>query len=170
MEIRSGTLIDGGNFVYAAGDIVNTSIHVSSQSSGGINLVGMKNQKLRGYGATYGNIIIDNSHGISLLDNTTINGRLILENGLLYIDDYLLTLGVNATVEGAFDNSKMIMLNGVLSDLGVRKMFSSVTSSQFTIPIGTGGKYTPATILSLQVHQELLPSDRLIESILHYMT
>ena len=145
LEIRSGTLIDGGNFVYAAGDIVNTSIHVSSQSSGGINLVGMKNQKLRGYGATYGNIIIDNSHGISLLDNTTINGRLILENGLLYIDDYLLTLGVNATVEGAFDNSKMIMLNGVLSDLGVRKMFSSVTSSQFTIPIGTGGKYTPAT-------------------------
>ena len=57
----------------------------------------------------------------------------------------MLTLGVNATVEGAFDNSKMIMLNGVLSDLGVRKMFSSVTSSQFTIPIGTGGKYTPAT-------------------------
>jgi len=145
LEIRSGTLKDGGNPVNVAGDIINTSKHESSQLTGGIKLVGMKNQKLRGHGATYGNIIIDNTNGISLLDNAIINGKLTFQNGLLYIDDYLLTLGVNATVEGAFDNHKMIMLNGVLSDLGVKKMFPSGASSSFTIPIGVDGKYTPAT-------------------------
>jgi len=144
LEIRRGTLNDGGNFVNVAGDIINTSKHASNFPTGGLRLVGMKNQKLRGYGATYGNIIIDNSKGISLLDNTAINGKLVFENGLIYIDDYLLTLGISSTVEGVFDNHKMIMLNGVLSDLGVKKKFPTGVS-EFTIPIGIDGKYTPAT-------------------------
>jgi len=145
LEIRSGTFKDGGNLVNVAGDVINSSTHLSSYPAGGIKLVGEKIQNLRGYGATYGNIIIDNSYGISLLDNAIVNGRLIFEHGLLYIDDYRLTLGVNATVEGEFDNNRMIMLNGALSDWGVRKMFPSGASSQFTIPIGVSGKYTPVT-------------------------
>lgn len=142
---KSGTFNDGENIISVIGNIINTANHSSPTNLGGIRLAGVQTQVLSGVGATYGNIIIDNSSGVSMVNNTTINGRLTFTNGSLYIDDYLLTFGEIASIGGLPDKSKMILLNGVLSDQGVRKQFPAGASAPFTVPIGVSGKFTPAT-------------------------
>jgi hypothetical protein len=57
--------------------------------------------------------------GVDMVDNTTINNTLTFTNGFLYIDDYLMTMGTNANRRYSRDN-KLIILNGVLSDLGLK--------------------------------------------------
>ncbi len=144
LEIKKGMLNDGGNNIYVIGNVVNNSVHSSPSQTGGLVFAGTNSKRVSGNNGVYGNIKLDNTSGVSLLNNATINGKLTFENGILYIDDYQLTFGVNATIAGTLDNTKMIMLNGVLSDQGVRKMFSTGASS-FTMPIGVNDKYTPAT-------------------------
>ncbi len=142
--IESGALNDGENAITVAGNVLNTSSHTSPGSDGGIILAGTQNQSLSGIGGSYGNIILENANGISLLDNATINGILTFNSGSIYIDDYLLTFGENAGIEGEPGVNKMIILNGALSDQGVRKLFAT-GESVFTMPIGVAGKYTPAS-------------------------
>ena len=78
-----------------------------------------------------------------MVDNSVINGKLTFTFGSLYIDDYLLTLGTGASIGGTPDATKMIILNGVISDAGVKKIYPTGAST-FTYPIGVAGKYTPA--------------------------
>ncbi|MGF1586279.1 MAG: beta strand repeat-containing protein [Bacteroidales bacterium] len=144
LNLSSGTLNDGGNTIAVTGNIINTSIHTSQTASGGLRMAGTDNQTMSGIDGTFGNIILDNSTGVSLMDNTTINGRLTFNSGSIYIDDYLLTFGQNASIGGVPGNTRMIILNGTLSDLGVRRLFPA-GASEFTIPFGVQGKYTPAT-------------------------
>jgi len=144
--INSGLFADGGSNVVLLGDVENNATHSSSLSSGGIELAGSSKQTISGNGSgTFGNIKINNALGANLTDNATINGVLTFTTGSLYIDDYLLTLGTSATIGGTPGSTKMIALNGSLSDKGVRKYFTSGDSPAFTFPIGVSGKYTPAT-------------------------
>ncbi|MDX9729801.1 MAG: hypothetical protein RBT50_11110, partial [Bacteroidales bacterium] len=145
MSILNGVLDDGGNDIYLNGDLTNESEHYSPLAIGGICFDGTRPQLVSvNLGGELGNIIINNTTGVNITDNCTINGILTFARGLLYIDDYLLTLGINSSVEGITDNTKMIVLNGVISDSGVRKIFPEGIST-FTFPIGLSGKYTPAT-------------------------
>lgn len=145
LNLTSGTLNDGENIISVIGNVVNTATHTSPSVTGGIRLAGTQTQVLSGVGGVYGNIVLNNSSGVSLVNNARINGRLTFTNGSIYIDDYLLTFGESASIGGVPDKSKMILLNGVLSDQGVRKLFPSGASVAFTMPIGVSGKYTPAT-------------------------
>ena len=141
--LTSGTLNDGQNVVTVIGNIENNAVHSSPSSIGGIVMEGTLRQTISGSGyGIFGNLEINNVLNVDIVDNTTINGELEITNGLLYIDDYLLTLGADATVSGSFDATKMIILNGVISDAGVRKLFNS-GASNFTFPLGVAGKYTP---------------------------
>ena len=144
LSLTTGTFDDGGNTVEITGNIQNTATHASPLPSGGLRLAGSLNQRLSGIGSVYGNIILDNAGGVTLLDNAVINGMLTFEEGSIYIDDYLLTFGTDASVGGTPGTGSMIILNGALSDQGVRKLFPSGIS-QFTMPIGVSGKYTPAS-------------------------
>jgi len=144
LTISAGELNDGENIIEVAGNINNTSLHASNSTIGGISLIGTMNQRLSGVGGVYGNIILDNTSGATLLNNQTINGKLTFSKGSIYIDDYRLTFGENATIGGSPGLVSMILLNGVLSDQGVQKLFGAGSSS-FTMPIGVSGKYTPAT-------------------------
>jgi len=56
-----------------------------------------------------------------------------------------LTLGSGATIGGTTDALNMILINGALSDRGVKKIYASGNSDPFTYPIGVSGKYTPVT-------------------------
>ncbi len=67
-----------------------------------------------------------------------------LQKDISYIDDYALTLGLGAAVSGTANASNLILLNGVLSDKGVTKIFPTGAST-FALPIGANGKYTPAS-------------------------
>ena len=146
LDLTTGILADGNNNITVTGNINNTGIHRSSGASNGITLTSTQKQFISGDGnGIFGNVTVNNANGVDLLDNSTINGRLTLASGLLYVDDMLLTLGANANIGGTPGATNMIRLNGALSDLGVRKVYPS-GSSVFTFPIGITGKYTPATL------------------------
>ncbi len=144
MSLLSGILEDGGNTISVAGNIMNNAVHTSSAPGGGIILEGTQNQVISGNGnGIFGNVTLNNTTGINLADNANINGILTFSGGSVYIDDYLLTLGVNSSIAGTTDKDNMIILNGVISDAGVRKIFPS-GALDFTFPVGVAGKYTPA--------------------------
>ncbi|MCX7987791.1 MAG: hypothetical protein N2662_12710 [Bacteroidales bacterium] len=146
LQILSGTLSLGNNFIYLVGDVYNKAITTNTAAVGGISFIGSNTQYISGDGnGIFGNLIVNNSYGATLKDNCTINGRLTLTNGMFYIDDYLLTLGPASSVAGTFSSTRMIMLNGALSDQGVRRLFNAGSSGGWiTLPIGVAGKYTPA--------------------------
>ncbi|MDY0199941.1 MAG: GEVED domain-containing protein [Tenuifilaceae bacterium] len=145
LTLLSGYIDDNGNEITLVGNIENNAAHISSVSGGGIIFKGTQEQVISGNGVgVFGNIDINNSAGVNMVDNSVINGELNFINGNIYIDDYLLTFGKDATITGSPNSSKMIILNGVISDAGVKKIFKTGVST-FAFPIGVSGKYTPAT-------------------------
>ncbi len=147
LTLTSGTLIDSSNSIYLLNNVNNNAVHVSTNAAtGGMVFIGTSNQGMTGSGSgVFGNIEINNSgHGVNMTDNSTINGQIKFTSGALYIDDYALTLGQTVTIAGTVNISNLILLNGVLSDKGVTKIFPAGASS-FTFPIGDNGKYTPCT-------------------------
>lgn len=144
LSILSGQLNDGGNIIAVANNIYNVGTHVSNSLNGGISIEGNRVQIISGHNAVFGNILMNNSKGVNVISNATINGQLTFNAGSIYVDDYLLTFGQNASVAGTLDNQRMIKLNGALSDLGVRKLFAAGASPEFVFPIGVKEKYTPA--------------------------
>ncbi|MBN2610089.1 MAG: hypothetical protein JXB00_00885 [Bacteroidales bacterium] len=144
LTINSGTLNDGSNSITVIGNIENNAIHTSPSPTGGIMMNGSQVQTISGNGfGEFGNITLYNPLGIEMIDNSVINGQLTFSSGNLYIDDYLLTFGTNATIGGTPNADNMIMLNGVVSDQGVKKLYPA-GAADFTFPIGVAGKYTPA--------------------------
>ncbi|MDP4208648.1 MAG: autotransporter-associated beta strand repeat-containing protein [Bacteroidota bacterium] len=146
LTLTSGILDDAGNTISVYGNIANSATHTSPLiPGGGIVLSSGSKQVLSGNGSgSYGNVTINNASGVDMTCNNLIKGQLALLGGLLYIDDYKLTMDVNASFSGSFDPKHMVELNGVLSDAGVQKLFSGTTTN-FVFPIGSNGKYRPAT-------------------------
>lgn len=158
LSLNSGTFATQQNNVFLLGNLVINAIHTSHPSNGAIQFIGTLNQTISGNGlGILGNVLINNANDVTLKDDLTINGRLIFTNGRLYIDDYLLTLGLNSTIStsgGSFGSNRMIMSNGVLSDRGVRKMFNSGATLNYNLPLGVPGKYS---LITYTVHQTSLP-------------
>ncbi len=146
LNINSGILNDGSNTITVTENISNTGTHNSSSASGGIILTGSQQQVISGNGACkFGNVNINNPSGVNMTDNSEIDGVLTFTQGSIYIDDYLLTFGINATISGTPGVNRMIILNGVMSDQGVKKIYPS-GAGDFTFPVGVAGKYTPARL------------------------
>lgn len=162
LTLQTGTLSDGQNTITVIGNVENRSSHISPTDTGGIHLNGASKQYLSGSYGTFGNVEVNNTTGVDISTNITINGELKFTNGILYIDDYLLTLGENATIGGSPDETRMIMPNGVLSDYGVKKLFPAGNSSTFTFPIGVTEKYTP---VSYTVHSTGIPGSITVKPI-----
>lgn len=146
LTLTSGTLADAGNTISVFGNISNSATHSSPLApGGGIILANGTKQILSGNGnGKYGNITVNNPSNVDMVCNNTITGQLSLSGGLLYINDYKLTMDVNSSFAGSFSASRMVELNGVLSDQGVEKNFSG-SATNFVFPIGSNGKYRPAT-------------------------
>lgn len=144
LSLYSGVFNDGGNIVAVVRNIHNVARHESPSSSGGISVEGTQAQTISGNNAVFGNILMNNSNGANVVNNIRINGHLNFTAGSLYINDYLLTFGENAVVGGSPGRKQMVMLNGVLSDQGVRKLYAAGSAGEFVFPIGVQGKYTPA--------------------------
>jgi len=136
----------GANQVTVLGNVINNVVHTSGPG-GFIVLAGSANQTISGNGSgQFGNLKLNNTAGAEILNATLINGELNLQNGLFYLNNFQLTLGTSATINaGSFDANRMIRLNGVASDAGLRKLFAS-GSGTFTFPVGVSLKYTPVTI------------------------
>jgi hypothetical protein len=144
--LSRGTLECGTNTVYLQGDLTNNATYTDSNS--GLVLNGKSQQNISGTG-TFGRLELDNNQGARTDNDITLQKDLILTNGILDINNNLFTLGVESDILGApFDNTKMITSDGVFSNVGLRKYFDiySGADQNFTFPIGTSGKYTPAEL------------------------
>lgn len=142
--ISSGTLILGDNNMNVNGNFTNNSTY--STSLGSVSLNGSVVKQLVSGTGTYGRLELNNSAGARLLSDLTLQGNLRLMQGILDINQYLLTLGVASSIEGTPDATRMIVTDGVYSNKGVKKVFSSGFATTFVLPVGFSGKYTPATL------------------------
>ncbi len=142
LTLSSGTLICGDYYVSVKGDVELDISATYTDNNTGIVLNGTTQQNLLGKGR-YSDLELDNPEGARLSDSLTVYGNIMLTQGILDINKYLLTLGENSEINGApFNDTKMITTDGVFSNIGIKKFFSA-GSTAFTYPIGTSGKYTP---------------------------
>jgi hypothetical protein len=146
LTLTSGTIADAGNTITILGNIINSAIHSSPLApGGGILLANNVKQVITTTGnGKLGNVTVNNASGADVIGDSWITGQLTLTSGLLYINDYKLTMDVNASFGGTFDVNRMVALNGANSDKGVMKYFTGTTSN-FVFPIGSSGKYRPVT-------------------------
>lgn len=146
LNLASGTLFCGDNLVFVKGDVTNNANY--TDNAAGIILNGLENQTIQGTG-TWGQLELNNLYGARLGSEITLQNDFILTKGIFDINSKLLTLGENSNIEGSgFGPSKMIASDGVYSDVGIRKYFSTYSGAEqtFTYPMGTSGKYTPAVL------------------------
>jgi hypothetical protein len=150
--INQNLTLSSGNLALAAkkanvhGDFTNNGSFTSDNSTGGISLSGASLQQITGTGA-YGRLILNNASGARVNNDIDLKEDLVLTQGVLDINKNLLTLSQNSSISGAsFNMNKMIRSDGVPFSLGVRKFFTTTSPQDFTFPVGTAGKYTPAQL------------------------
>jgi hypothetical protein len=142
LTLTSGTLNLNDNNFTTTGH-VNTAVNTVN-GTGYFVMGGSSSQVISGSGtASFANFRMANNAGVELTAPLTINGNLNFAQGLLYINNHLLTLGEANTITGTMNSSNMIRVNGVISDAGVTKYFPA-SAYDFTFQIRTTLKHTPA--------------------------
>jgi hypothetical protein len=145
LTITSGSLNLVANKLTLLGDLVNNGAYTDNNSNG-VVLQGTAKQQVSGNGS-FGRLMLDNAAGAKCLSSISLQNDLVLSKGVLDINQYQLTLSQTSSIGGApFDVTKMIVSDGVASNLGMRKFFASNPAAAFTFPIGVNGKYTPAIL------------------------
>ncbi|MEX1190046.1 MAG: T9SS type A sorting domain-containing protein [Bacteroidia bacterium] len=143
INLVSGDFNVQNNTSTVLGDVTN-NVNVLA-GTGNFILAGSSTQLINGNGlASFDNLRLENTTGADLTAPITINKDLNINQGILYINNHLLTIGETATISGTMNSNMMIRLNGVVSDAGIKKLFPASAGS-FTFPFGTTLKYTPAT-------------------------
>lgn len=141
----SGNINSAANTITVLGNILS-NVNINNTGAGYFTVNGGSPQVFSGNSlGTFGNFRMSNATGLETLVPLSISGDLNFVNGNFYINNQVLTLTETATVSGAVNDSRMIRLNGVLSDGGVRKLYSAAAQN-FTFPIGITLKYTPVSI------------------------
>ena len=142
----SGTVVGNNNVISLYGDIIYNGIFTGI---GGIDLVSQTApQTIRGDGlGKIETLKVSGNYEALLNTNLYITGKLVL-GASLYINRSPVTLGPDATVVAkqntTLDVTRMIRLNGESEDKGVTKYVKQNAESDFVIPIGITGHYTPA--------------------------
>jgi hypothetical protein len=152
-------LRDNGRTITVAGNINNSGTHFRPVSGAGrIELTGNAAQMLSGDGnGAFNNLSVNKNGGSVDMDATmAINGELRLVNNHRFaIGNNLLKLGADANIYSAatgtaqtFNNNKMILTGGLMSNGGVQKQFSNtdVFLYPFGFAIGATNYYMPATV------------------------
>jgi len=146
LTLSSGTLICDNYQVNVKGDFTNNATYTDNGNNTGVILNGTALQYVSGTG-TFSTLELYNASGARLQNSITLTKNLVLTQGIFNINQYMLNLSVNSIVDGApFGSSKMVMVDGAFSNVGIRKYFDAYTGAAqtFTYPLGVMGKYTPA--------------------------
>ena len=145
LTINSGNLVLAANKLTLLGNLLNNGSYTDNNTSGGVALAGALQQQLSGTGS-YGRLELNNAAGARLNSDIIVQNNLVLTQGKLDINAYLLSLGLNSSIGGTpFSLNKMIVSDGVTSSKGLRKFFDiTAIPVNFTFPVGVSGKYTPA--------------------------
>lgn len=155
LSLLKGVLSDGGKTINVQGSLINSASHSSGGGSGSIILNGAGGQTISGDGTgVFGNLKINStaavgSVAVTLLANITVVNILTLQSSHLFAigANRLSLTNVNTNAigpVGGFTNQRMIQTSGNQSDLGLQKTYGGPVA--FTFPVGTGTKYTPATV------------------------
>jgi len=156
LSLLNGVLNDGSKIVNVLGNVVNSASHTSGGGTGAIVLAGPGGQVISGNGnGVFGNLTINSTAAAGTVAATltanqgvasvlTLQSNHVLNIGINRLS--LTSISPNALVAGTggFSSQRMIRTAGNQSDLGLRKTYGGADS--FTFPVGTGSKYTPATI------------------------
>jgi hypothetical protein len=150
LHLISGTFDDGGNDLFAKGDMYVDITTTSGVSNDGIVANGSSQQNLYG-DPIFAKLKTDNANGIfAPTGNTiTITGELKMNQGIFDIGQNLLVLTKNAdiTAVSSFSETNMVQTNISFTDAGIKKYFPAISSATtFVYPMGSGGKYTPVTL------------------------
>ncbi len=159
LSLLRGVLNDAGKTVFVQGNILNSASHQSG-TGGSITMNGITPQTIGGNGnGVFGNLKINvptasiaaGSVAVSLAANIAVSNILTLSSLHIFsIGAYRLSLtniSPNAIgPSGAFTSQRMVQTAGNASDLGLQKTYGPGTAQSFTFPVGTGTKFTPATI------------------------
>ncbi len=139
--------IDSDGIIRLDGNWYNNSssrVFINRDGSGKLLLNGSSNQTIDGSTATsFETLELNNSSGVSLAVNTSIDYELILTTGNVDLASNNLNLGESASVTGTFDANKMIIANGSGQ---LRKYIGGNIS--FTFPVGDDSgtpEYSPVT-------------------------
>ncbi len=149
LSVLSGSFLCSAYNVEVLGDVTNNGIIDSdpAPSTSRLHLHGNALQHIGGTG-TFGRIELNNTNGARLFSNISVTRDLVMTSGILYINQYLLILGANSFILGTgFGVDKMILPDGVFSNIGIKKYFNESYSGTFVYPLGISGKYTPATLV-----------------------
>jgi fibronectin-binding autotransporter adhesin len=155
LALLKGVLSDGGKTINVRGNVINSASHSSGGGTGSITLSGAGGQTISGDGTgVFGNLRIistatQGTVAVTLLTNITVVNILTLQSVHLFAigANRLSLTNVNTNAigpVGGFNYQRMIQTAGNQSDLGLQKTYGGPTA--FTFPVGTGTKYTPATI------------------------
>ncbi|MGB4846830.1 MAG: autotransporter-associated beta strand repeat-containing protein, partial [Saprospiraceae bacterium] len=144
LTINAGALTATAGVINLAGDFVNNNVF--NHNNGKIKFNGSSAQLMNGTTASiFYDLEIDNTNGVSLGNNESVNNQLTLANGRITLGTKILTLGSSApAVAGTLNASNMIVADGSGE---VRKVISGTGS--YTFPVGdvTGTvEYSPLSL------------------------
>lgn len=137
LTLGSGTTFTGGSLTHnLAGNFINNGATFTNTGST-INLNGTTAQSIGGSSSTtFNNLTINNSTGVTLGIDETVDGTITLTNGLISTGSYALTTGCSSNITSASASS---YINGKL-----HRMYCGTGSKDF--PIGKGGNYRPLSL------------------------
>ncbi|MEQ9443743.1 MAG: hypothetical protein RIG62_32185 [Cyclobacteriaceae bacterium] len=146
LTLTEGILADAGFTLTVGGNVNNTSLHTGT---GKIYLNGSVAPRTLGGDGTgqFQNLELNDANGAVFSAPQTINGTLTLTSGVMDADNYLLSLTETSVLNAVSPSpTNMIQVNAGVGAAGVQKTYTGAGSESFTWPIGSNGKYTPATI------------------------
>lgn len=149
LNLNSGIFNTQQGSAIVKGDLISNITCETNGTSDGIIMQGDKEQFITGNGV-FDRLMINNINGVKVpTGNTeTIIDSLILSKGVFNIGKNLLILSRDASIIplNPFSTKNMIQTNISFTDAGVVKHFPEINSSTtFTYPVGSNGKYTPVT-------------------------
>ena len=154
LNIILGIVNTADNQLIVKGDLVieQGAATQSSLVTDGIVMEGGNSQLLQVEGEI-GRLSVNNSNGVVVPTQGRaihFTNQLKLEDGVLDIGRNLLVIGKDAEIvsgTSGFSKGAMIQTNLSFTDAGVQKFLPQISSStEYTIPIGSMGKYTPVVM------------------------
>ena len=157
LRLNNGTIDDNGKTLHAKGNVWMDATHIHGSGGDGIAFDGTEPQELQSNGGTitFAKLSINNPGGsdsvaVSVPEGNTIQieDTLQMELGIFDVGKNLVVLEENGEIwtKSSFSSNNMIQTNISFTDAGIKKFFPAISSStEFTYPIGSKGKYTPVT-------------------------
>lgn len=140
LTISAGTLVSTSGTMNLAGNFTNNSVF--THNNGTVNFNGAAAQSING-AATFNNLTLNNTNGLTINANETASGVLTLSNGRINTGVNILIVDTNGSITGA---AATRYVNGFL-----QKNFIAAIGQSFSFPIGNAANYTPIDVSGLSI-------------------